>query len=126
MAAKTDFLFLFGQIAEGHVRRTPLLRAVLRKLPSQERYLGLVHGSTAPSSRVRFLSGITRSMSKSMVLPKPWQRGQAPNGIVEAEQARLGIGECDAAVFAGEFFAEAQRLTLQPAAVSRMISPASR
>ena len=42
----------------------PCARArVLRKLPSQERYFGLVHGSTAPSSSESVRSGITRSRS---------------------------------------------------------------
>ena len=44
-----------------------------------------------------------------MVLPKPWQRGQAPEGAVEAEQRGLGLDELDAAVLAGELLAEAQR-----------------
>src|ERR1035438_1082432 len=70
-----------------------LVRTVARcflKLPIQERYLGLVHGSTAPSSREREASGITRFMSKSMVLPKPWQRGHAPTG--ELKLNRIGSG----------------------------------
>src|SRR5450432_1602143 len=58
------------------------------KLPSQERYLGLVQGSTAPSCRESEESGITRLMSKSMVLPKPWQRGHAPTG--ELKLNRMG------------------------------------
>ncbi len=42
------------------------------------RYLVVVQGAMAPSSRVFDLSGMMRLGSKSMVLPKPWQRGQAP------------------------------------------------
>src|ERR1035438_10837648 len=63
------------------------------KLPIQERYLGLVHGSTAPSSRESEASGITRFMSKSMVLPKPWQRGQAPTDrkSTRLNSSHLGI-----------------------------------
>ena len=55
--------------------------------------MGLVHGSTAPSSSESVLSGMTRSMSKSMVLPKPWQRGQAPNG--ELKLNRIGSGSAN-------------------------------
>src|SRR2546430_8975629 len=60
------------------------------KLPSHERYLGLVHGSTAPCSSESEGSGITRFVSKSMVLPKPWQRGHAPKG--ELKLNRIGSG----------------------------------
>src|ERR1035438_2741440 len=60
------------------------------KLPSQERYFGFVHGSTAPSSSESEASGITRFMSKSIVLPKPWQRGHAPTG--ELKLNRIGSG----------------------------------
>src|SRR5579872_3988929 len=73
----------------GTLNRT-FFPADLRKLPSHERYFGLVHGSIAPSSSDRPLSGITRSMSKSIVLPKPWQRGHAPNG--ELKLNRIGSG----------------------------------
>src|SRR5580698_7558720 len=90
MPAKTVSCSFSDRSQKGTVRRTPLLRAVLRKLPSQERYLGLVHGSTAPPSRVLFLSGMTRSMSKSMVLPKPWQRGQAPKGLLKLNRRGSG------------------------------------
>ena len=47
-------------------------------------------------------------MSKSMVLPKPWQRGQAPNGRIEAEQDRLRLVELHAAGLALELLVEAQ------------------
>src|SRR5579872_5409613 len=46
------------------------------------RYFGLVHGSIGPSSSDFERSGMTRFRSKSIVLPKPWQRGQAPNGLL--------------------------------------------
>jgi hypothetical protein len=36
------------------------------------------------------LSGMMRSRSKSMVLPKPWQRGQAPKGLLN--ENRRGSG----------------------------------
>ena len=39
---------------------------------------GRVQGSMAPWLSDLLLSGITRSRSKSIVLPKPWHRGQAP------------------------------------------------
>ena len=46
--------------------------------PWKGRYLGVVHGAMAPWARVWERSGRMRLGSKSMVLPKPWQRGQAP------------------------------------------------
>src|SRR5580693_10478325 len=90
MAAKTTSCSFSVRSQKGTVRRTFWLRAVLRKLPSQERYLGLVQGSTAPASRDLFLSGTTRSMSKSMVLPKPWHRGHAPNGLLKLNSGGSG------------------------------------
>src|ERR1039458_5981901 len=63
------------------------------KFASQERYFGLVHGSTAPPASVLVRSGITRFMSKSMVLPNPWQRGQAPTG--ELKLNRVGSGSAN-------------------------------
>src|SRR6516162_3875357 len=74
-------------------KRTPWVDFL--KLFSHERYLGLVHGSTAPSSSASVVSGITRSMSKSIVLPKPWQRGHAPNG--ELKLNRIGSGGLNSA-----------------------------
>src|SRR6202035_1220786 len=57
---------------------------------NHERYLGRFHGSMAPSFSVRPLSGITRFRSKSTVLPKPWQRGQAPNGLLKLNRRGSG------------------------------------
>src|ERR1035441_979400 len=90
MAAKTVSCSFSVRSQKGTVRRTLWLRAVLRKLPSQERYFGLDHGSTAPPSMVLFLSGTTRSISKSMVLPKPWHRGHAPNGLLKLNRRGSG------------------------------------
>ena len=56
-----------------------------------------------------------------MVLPKPWQRGQAPNGLIEAEKRRLGLGELHPARLALELFVEAQALAR--AAFSKITSP---
>ena len=36
------------------------------------------------------MSGITRFRSKSMVLPKPWQRGQAPKGLLKLNRRGSG------------------------------------
>src|ERR1700742_992280 len=55
-----------------------------------ERYLGFVHGSIAPASRDLERSGMMRLGSKSMVLPKPWQRGQAPNGLLKLKSRGSG------------------------------------
>ena len=55
-------------------------------------------------------------MSKSMVLPKPWQRGQAPNGLLKLKRRGSGSTKVDAAVLAGEVLAEAQALAEAPAA----------
>src|SRR5579864_6783570 len=76
--------------SQNGVRKRTFFWADLRKFASQERYLGLVQGSTAPSSRERPGSGITRFISKSIVLPNPWQRGQAPKG--ELKLNRIGSG----------------------------------
>ena len=46
--------------------------------PWKGRYFGVVQGAMAPWARVLERSGMMRLGSKSMVLPKPWQRGQAP------------------------------------------------
>src|SRR5580704_13804578 len=72
------------------VRMRDVHFACFWKFANHDRYLGLVQGSTAPSVSDRVRSGITRSMSKSMVLPKPWQRGQAPKG--ELKLKRIGSG----------------------------------
>ena len=94
--------------AEGRVGSAPCRAADLRKLPSQERNLGLVQGSTAPSSSESDLSGITRSRSKSMVLPNPWQRGQAPTGELKLNRIGSGGREFHAAGLALELLVEAQ------------------
>src|SRR5207237_9449645 len=54
------------------------------------RYRGFVHGSMAPWFNDLLLSGMTRSRSRSMVLPKPWHRGQAPKGLLNENS--LGSG----------------------------------
>ena len=46
--------------------------------PCMGRYFSVVQGTMAPWSRVLERSAMMRLGSKSMVLPKPWQRGQAP------------------------------------------------
>ncbi len=51
---------------------------------------GLVQGSMAPCWMDLPGSGMTRSRSKSIVLPKPWQRGQAPKGLLK--ENRRGSG----------------------------------
>ncbi len=73
------------------------------------RYCGLVHGSTAPSSSERpairdhqvhvVVDGVAEALAA---------RARA-HGIVEAEQARLGRRQFDAAVLARELLVEAQR-----------------
>src|ERR1039458_3737011 len=63
------------------------------KFPSQERYFGLVHGSTAPAASDLVTSGTTRFMSKSTVLPNPWHRGHAPAG--ELKLNRVGSGSAN-------------------------------
>src|SRR5262249_3922369 len=54
------------------------LRAHFFSSATSVRYRGLVQGSIAPSSSDLLGSGTTRLRSKSIVLPKPWQRGHAP------------------------------------------------
>src|SRR5215475_1396968 len=67
--------------------------ACFLKFAAHDRYFGLVHGSTAPWSTESDGFGITRFISKSMVLPKPWQRGHAPNG--ELKLKRIGSGSAN-------------------------------
>src|ERR1019366_596120 len=133
MAAKTVSCSFSARSQKGTVRRTPLLCAVLRKLPSQDRYLGLVHGSTAPPSRVRVLSGITKSISKSMVLPKPWHRGQAPKGLLKLNRRGSGSTKVRPHCLQANFSlkrrgrqADPPAPPAPPAAGSSTISPASR
>jgi hypothetical protein len=58
--------------------------------PCHARYFGFVHGSIAPSSRVFERSGMIRLGSKSIVLPNPWQRGHAPNGLLKLNNRGSG------------------------------------
>src|SRR5690242_17964832 len=69
------------------------LGACFLKFAAHDRYFGLVHGSTAPWSTDSDGFGITRFISKSMVLPNPWQRGHAPNG--ELKLNRIGSGSAN-------------------------------
>src|SRR3989344_7840030 len=48
----------------------------------------VAHALMAPSAKVKFLFGITKSGSTSKVLPKPVQCGQAPYG--ELKEKRRG------------------------------------
>src|ERR1019366_3445032 len=112
----------------GVVRRAAAPPATFLKLPSQERYFGFVHGSTAPSSSDNDGSGMTRSISKSMVLPKPWQRGHAPTG--ELKLNRIGYGGVNSApqVLHWNFSLKRTRSggPDDAAGVSKIASPASR
>src|ERR1700691_1244762 len=54
------------------------------------RYFVVVHGAMAPSSSVFDLSGMIRFGSKSIVLPKPWQRGHAPYGLLKLNSRGSG------------------------------------
>src|SRR4029079_18810055 len=94
------------------------------KLPSQERYLGLVHESTAPSSSESEGSGITRFMSKSIVLPKPWQRGHAPTG--ELKLNRIGSGWLNSSPQVLHWNFSLKSSAWPPEALSQITSPASR
>ena len=76
--------------ARGRREGCPASAACLRSSVNQGRYLGRFQGSMAPSARVRLLSGMTRLRSKSMVLPKPWQRGQAPKGLLKLNRRGSG------------------------------------
>ena len=60
-----------------------------------------------------------------MVLPKPWQRLQAPYGLLKLNRLGSGVDEFLAAALAGEFLVEAQRIRRPPAG-SKITSPASR
>ncbi len=66
-------------------------------------------GAMAPSPRVGDGSGTTSSGSTSIRVPRPWQTGQAPNGRVERERARLQVVGVDGVVVrAGHLLGEAQ------------------
>ena len=49
-----------------------------------------VHGSIAPCRIDLVGSGTTRSMSSSMMLPNPWQVGQAPKGLLNENSRGCG------------------------------------
>ena len=55
------------------------------------RQCGRLHGSMAPLLMVFDESGTTRSMSSSMTLPKPWQVGHAPNGLLNENSRGCGV-----------------------------------
>ena len=95
------------------MRTAPL--ACFLKLASQERYFGLVHGSTAPSASDSVGPGITRSMSKSMVLPKPWQRGHAPKGELKLNRMGSGSANSRPQVLHWNFSLKRRRSTAAPA-----------
>ena len=68
---------------------------------------------------------MTRSMSKSMVLPKPWQRGQAPKGELKLKRMGSGTANSMPQVLHSNF--SLKRSGGSPdAAFSKMTSPASR
>jgi hypothetical protein len=64
----------------------------------------------APSARVKVLFGITRLRSKSMVLPKPWQRGHAPKGLLNENRRGSGSLVTNVALLAFEALREAECL----------------
>src|ERR1700732_966430 len=78
-----------------HGTSSGMFACLAKRLSSAKsvRYLGLVQGSIAPSFRDFDLSGITRLRSKSIVLPKPWQRGQAPYGLLKENRRGSGFSE---------------------------------
>jgi threonine synthase len=51
-------------------------------------------------------SGTTSAMSSSMMLPNPWQVGQAPSGVFGETAAGVTLGALRAAVAAGEVGAD--------------------
>ena len=83
--------------------------------------LGLVQGSTAPSSTDLERSGMARSMSKSMVLPKPWQRLHAPKGVLKLNKVGSGSTNCLPHCLQLNFWSN--RMVSPPAAGSNRQSP---
>ena len=83
--------FLVGQLRPRHVEANLVLarralqagelRAIVRLAPRLDRALldGLAW------------SGTTRSMSSSMMLPKPWHVGQAPNGLLNENRRGCSV-----------------------------------
>src|SRR5207244_11091420 len=68
----------------------PRPRAAFLKSFRYVLWRGFVHGSTAPWLRDLLLSGMTRSRSRSMVLPKPWHLGHAPKGLLKENSRGSG------------------------------------
>src|SRR5208337_5673675 len=60
--------------------------------------LSVPNGFTAPFLMVRLRSGMTRSISTPMVLPKPRHLGHAPMGLLKENRFGLGGGIGEASV----------------------------
>ena len=69
---------LGGELAKRHVQGNAAGAGEALQVLPKLAITGLGPGWTTPSLMDLPRSGMTRSISKSMVLPKPWQRGQAP------------------------------------------------
>src|SRR5206468_12888064 len=121
---KASVISRSASVSSQYGTRMRTLAVCFLKLPTQERYLGLVHGSTAPRSTESEGSGITRFMSKSMVLPKPWQRGHAPKG--ELKLNRIGSGWLNSIPQVLHWNRSLKRSGAAPDALSKRTSPDSR
>ena len=84
-----------GNRATAHPAARPAPPPACADRVNQVRYLGRFHGSIAPSFSLSPLSGITRFRSKSTVLPNPWQRGHAPNGLLKLNSRGSGSFPAD-------------------------------
>jgi hypothetical protein len=79
-----------GRSAQATSRGMPWRRAKRFISATSARYRGRFQGSTAPSARVFEGSGTTSSWSTSIRLPKPWQVGQAPKGLLNENSRGCG------------------------------------
>ena len=87
----TNALLVVGQLRPRHVEPEPALLAP--RASARRAARGSAACSTARSrpAWIDFVgSGTTRSMSSSMMLPKPWQVGQAPNGLLNENSRGCG------------------------------------
>src|SRR3990170_1840000 len=57
-----------------------------------EEYVGVLHMAIAPSFNDFSLSGMTASISISIVCPNPWHLGHAPIGLLNENSAGTGSG----------------------------------
>ena len=76
------------------------------KVQPSPRSIPLAQGSTAPSRMVSEGSGMMRSGSISARVPRPWQSGQEPSGLLKEKLCGVELAEGEAAGVAGVLLGE--------------------